>query len=314
MDHTVTMDQLTEVQGCDVYASDGDKIGKVEEIYYDESTREPEWIGIGTGFLRMKRVVVPVQGANVRDGALYVPYAKDQVKDSPDIDDDEITTDTEQQLATYYGLGYSYQASDTGLPEMSSTGPVDLDESMRTAPPVMEGTATEGDVGRFTRESTEGEATTTAGWTGVDVNTTGTTGTTMGTGTVTGTTGTTGTDQTVTRSEEELRVGTREVEAGRVRLRKWVETTPVNEQVQLRQETAYVEREPINQPVSGASLGEQEVDVTLRREEPVVQKDVIERERISVGKDVQTETQTVSDEVRQEHVEVEGDVQERRSA
>lgn len=339
MDHTLSMDHLTEIQGSDVYASDGDKIGKVEEIYYDEATRQPEWIGIGTGFLRMKRVVVPVQGASIRDDCLWVPYGKDQVKDSPDIDDDEITTDQEQQLATYYGLGYSYQSSETGMPTMAGTGPVNVDESMRTAPPVME--ATEGDVGRFSREPEQGEnlATgTTAGWTGVDVDRSAAERTTMGTGTMesgatghagwtdtnvsgagtftggtTGVTGTTG-EETLTVSEEELRIGKRETEAGRVRLRKWVESTPVSEQVELRQETAYVEREPINQPVSSASIGEQEVDVSLRREEPVVQKEVVARERVSIGKDVETETTTVSDEVRREHVEVEGDVEQRGAA
>ena len=45
----------------------------------------------------------------------------------------------------------------------------------------------------------------------------------------------------------------------------------------------------------------------LSAEEPVVQKQTVARERISLDKDVETETQTVSDEVRKERVDVDGD-------
>jgi uncharacterized protein (TIGR02271 family) len=114
------------------------------------------------------------------------------------------------------------------------------------------------------------------------------------------------TDQAVTRHEEELAVGTQQVETGRARLRKWVETEPVQMDVELRQETARVTREPIDEPVSGAELGEQEIDVPLRGERPVVQKQTVAKERVGVEKDVQTERQTVEDEVRKEHVDVEG--------
>ncbi len=52
----------------------------------------------------------------------------------------------------------------------------------------------------------------------------------------------------VSRHEEEIQVGKREVEYGRVRLRKWVETEPVTEEIELRRETAFVERQPVNRP------------------------------------------------------------------
>jgi sporulation protein YlmC with PRC-barrel domain len=52
-------------------------------------------------------------------------------------------------------------------------------------------------------------------------------------------------DVSVSRHEEELQVGKREVEYGRVRLHKWVETEPVTEEVELCRETAFVERQPV---------------------------------------------------------------------
>jgi uncharacterized protein (TIGR02271 family) len=114
-------------------------------------------------------------------------------------------------------------------------------------------------------------------------------------------------DASMTRSEEELRVGKREVPAGSVRLRKWVETEPVQEDVELRRETARVEREPIDQPVSGATIGEDEVEVSLRAEQPVAEKRTVAKERVGIEKDVETERETVGDELRKERIDVEGD-------
>jgi uncharacterized protein (TIGR02271 family) len=118
--------------------------------------------------------------------------------------------------------------------------------------------------------------------------------------------------ESLTRSEEEMRVGTRDVEAGQVRLRKWVESQPVTEQVKLKQERAYVERQPMNEAATDADLGEEEIDVTLRKQEPVVEKRTVAKERVSVGKEVDETTETVQDELARERIEVEGDVEDRR--
>ena len=111
-------------------------------------------------------------------------------------------------------------------------------------------------------------------------------------------------DMDIIRSEEELQVGKQQTEAGRMRLRKWVETEPVQTEVELQCETVRVDRQPINEPVSGGQIGEEEIEVPLRREEAVVEKQAVAKERIALDKEVETETQTVSDEVRKERVEV----------
>ncbi len=128
MQQTMTIDELDQMRGMPVYDSAGDKIGTVEEIFWDEDTRQPEWVGIGTGFFGTKRVLVPVAGADISEGDFRVPYSKQQVKDSPDIDSDEISQQTEQDLYAYYGLGYSEQQSDTGLPEGTPDSPGDTAE------------------------------------------------------------------------------------------------------------------------------------------------------------------------------------------
>ena len=113
----------------------------------------------------------------------------------------------------------------------------------------------------------------------------------------------------MTRSEEELQVGTRQTEAGSVRLRKWVETEPVALDVELQRETARVVREDLDQPVArdDAAFAEEEVEVPLRAEQAVTSKQTVAKERVGVEKDVETTTETVADEVRKERVEVEGD-------
>lgn len=232
----LTMNRLQELRGEPVYDSGGKKIGKVEGIYHDWQTGEPEWIALGAGFFGKKRLLVPVRGASADGDGVSVPYSKDKVQDSPEFDSDEIDEQTEARLASHYGLGYSERRSDTGLPEPRG-------------------------------ETGAGEA-------------------------------------SVTRSEEELRVGKRDVEAGRVRLHKWVDTEPVEADVELTRERAHVSRERVDEPVAGHELGEEEVEVPLRAEEPVVQKEAVAKERIAVGKHAERERQTVTDELRKERVDV----------
>lgn len=105
----ITMDRLETLRGADVYDAEGDKIGSVEEVFVDEQTQEPEWIGLGTGLFGTKRVLVPAQTAEYAKDAVSVPYSKNQVKNTPDIDDDHIDQGTEAELYSHYGLEYSEQ-------------------------------------------------------------------------------------------------------------------------------------------------------------------------------------------------------------
>ena len=119
-------------------------------------------------------------------------------------------------------------------------------------------------------------------------------------------------DDAMTRSEEELHVGTTERDRGQARLRKWVETEDVEETVPVRRETARVEREPITDDnidaaMRGPDITESEHEVTLTEEEPVVEKRTVPKERMRLEKDVETDEERVGDRVRRERVEVEDD-------
>src|SRR5918994_377395 len=117
------------------------------------------------------------------------------------------------------------------------------------------------------------------------------------------------TDEAMTRSEEELRVGTTQRERGRVRLRKYVTTEQVQQTVPVRRDKARLEREPITDAnlaaaTSGPDISEAEHEVILREEEPVVDKRVVTRERVRLDTDTVTGEERIAEEVRKEQIEV----------
>ena len=116
------------------------------------------------------------------------------------------------------------------------------------------------------------------------------------------------TDHAMTRSEEEIRVGTTPVAAGRARLRKYVVTEQVATTVPVQREEVRIEREPITEgnvdaALDGPAISEEEHEVTLYEEVPVVEKRVVPKERVRLGKDTVTEEQQVSEEIRKERIE-----------
>jgi uncharacterized protein (TIGR02271 family) len=121
------------------------------------------------------------------------------------------------------------------------------------------------------------------------------------------------TDEAMTRSEERVDVGTRSEEVGRARLRKYVVTEHVTQTVPVQKEKAVLEREPITDgnvgdATSGPDISEEEHEVTLHEERPVVSKTTEPVERVRLGKETTTDQETVSEEVRKEQIEAEGDI------
>lgn len=112
---------------------------------------------------------------------------------------------------------------------------------------------------------------------------------------------------TIQLSEEQLKIGKREVEVGGVRLRKIVRTEVVHQPVELQREELVIERVPASEAHTGRqqAFNEQEVFIPLRREEAVVEKTTALREEVRARKATRTDRQEVSAEVRREDVEVE---------
>jgi uncharacterized protein (TIGR02271 family) len=243
MTQPATYPPLTEAyewRGRSIIGSDGEKIGKLEEIYHDPGSGQPEWALVTSGLFGTKASFVPLAGASTTGGEIQVAYSSDEVKDTPPIDPDgELSVAEEEELFEHYSLSYS--------------GPV-----AEPTEPVSE------------------------------------------------------TDEAMTRSEEELAVGTRTRERGRVRLRKYVVTEQVTQTVPVRREEIRVEREPItegnvDEAMSGPEISEAEHEVVLHEEEPVVEKRAVPKERVRLAKEETTDEEQVSEEIRKERIEAEGE-------
>ena len=116
-------------------------------------------------------------------------------------------------------------------------------------------------------------------------------------------------DDAMTRSEEELRVGTTNQEAGRVRLRKYVVEDEVTQTVPVKREEVRVEREPITDAnagpaTDGPAISEEEHEVVLHEERPVAEKQAVPKERVRLDKDTHVEEEQVSDTVRKEQIDI----------
>ena len=117
------------------------------------------------------------------------------------------------------------------------------------------------------------------------------------------------TDDAMTRSEERLQVGTQRVEAGRARLRKYIVTEQVTQTVPVSHEEVRIEREPITDAnrgpaTDGPAISEEEHEVVLHAEQPVVAKETVPVERVRLGTETVTGEESVTEEVRKERIDL----------
>jgi uncharacterized protein (TIGR02271 family) len=302
----ISQDQLKGLTGATAYDRSGDKIGKVGAVYYDDRTDQPTWVTVHTGLFGTSETFVPVQGAEYDGGdKVTLAYEKAVVKGAPNISEDgHLTPQEEEQLYRHYGIDYGSNygtGTGTGYGESGGRGTVESAELGTTT--TTTGTARHalGDrdvVGRDTdrdlvdrdrdrdgiRDDVEGRT--------VGRDTSGPT-----------------TDDAMTRSEEQLRVGTQTQEAGRARLRKHVVTEHQQVSVPVTHEEVTLEREPITEANRGAAydgpaISEEEHEVTLHAERPVVDTEAVAVERVRLGKETVTDRETVGGEVRKEEIEL----------
>lgn len=253
---TITADMAKDLRGSEVYDAHDEKLGKVGEVYVDNSSGEPKWVTVNTGLMGTKETFVPLEGARSGDRGLRVATDKKTVRDAPNTGKDEgqLSESEERSLYAHYGLTH---------PGANGTDSTNA-----------------GDRGR--RDDARGDQRT--GRTSQDGDADG---------------------RGMTRSEERLNVGTESVEAGTVRLRKYVVTETQQVEVPVSHEEVRLEREPVSgDRAARGELSDQEQSVTLHAERPVVSKEAHEVERVRLGTRTVTENQTISDEVRKEQIDV----------
>jgi len=246
---------LQNIMGRTAVGSDGDKIGKIGQIYLDDASGAPQWVTISTGLFGNKESFAPISGYRVDGDNVVLNVTKDQVKGAPNMDaDGHLGDDENDALYAYYSGSFGAAGTQTNYTDTDSSA---------------------GTVGRET----------------VGHDTSGP-----------------NTDDAMTLSEERVAVGTQQVETGRARLRKYVVTEDVSTTVPVSHEEVRVEREPITDAnrdaaMSGGDITEEEHEVTLHAETPVVQKETVPVERVRLDTQTVTENQQVTEQVRKEQVD-----------
>jgi uncharacterized protein (TIGR02271 family) len=267
--------------GYEVYDPAGEKIGKVDDLFLDESD-QPEYIGVKMGFLGTRSTLIPWDAVSTADDegrTITVDIDKERAKNGPAFDDDrEITPEFEREVYSYYGIEYASE-------ERGSYGSYFSEESTGagTAGPGM--TMGDTDSGEFREHSPAAEGVSGEGAEDLADED----------------------ELRVQRTEEELAAGTREREAGQLKVRKRVRTDRESIEVPTRHEEVSVERVPASGEATEAEIGEDEVVVPVTEEEVVVGKRPVLKEEVRVRKDVVEDTETVEEDVRREEVEIEDD-------
>ena len=247
-------DRFTAIEdqyaGYTVVDESGSKIGKVDDLFVDESD-QPEYFGVKMGFLGTSSTLIPADITTIdnEQGFIEVSQTKDTVKNGPAFDDDrEITPEYENEVRSHYGLGAVDSAEDRG-----TYGDYDGEHS-----------------GAGTTSDLEDED-----------------------------------ELRVQRSEEELRAGTREREAGAMKVRKRVRTDRERIEVPTKHEEVSVERVPVEGEATEAQIGEDEVSVPVTEEAVVVDKLAVAKEEVRIRKHVVEDTEVVEEDVRREEIDVE---------
>jgi uncharacterized protein (TIGR02271 family) len=243
--------------GAPVRASDAEKLGKIDAIYFDNDTDAPEWAAVKSGLFGAHVTLVPLAQASWDGDTRTVPFDKTALKAAPHHDPDAaVSAPDEDELYRHYGV--TAGRSTTAVDVAGSGERRDL-------------TGTPGVQGRDTSGPT--------------------------------------TDSAMIRSEEQLRVGTETREAGRARLRKHVVSEHQQVTVPVSREEVTLDREPITEANRGDAyhgpvISEEGHEVTLHPQHLMVAAEAVAVERIKLGTETVTETETVGGEVRKEQIEL----------
>lgn len=98
-------DAPRSLTGLHVVDADGAKVGKVQQVYRDDATNDPEWITVRTGLFGMKETFIPLAGVRRTGDDLHVPHDKETIKAAPRVDaDGHLDPSEEDELYRHYGM------------------------------------------------------------------------------------------------------------------------------------------------------------------------------------------------------------------
>ena len=286
-------DDAAGLDGADVVGVDGGKLGTAAGVYFDNESDQPEWVEVRSGFLGRTASLVPLATAELRDGALHVPFDAEQLRTAPQhAPGHDLTPQDEIDLFRHYDISYDTWAGTQPSRDPAEPSTSGQPSGQPVAQPVGAGEATDGAMTlseEQLRVHTESEVVGKVRLRKYIVTEYQTI--------------------TVPVQREEIRIERVAVDDGE---------TVVGEAVVG--EAVVGENVAAGAPVTGPAGpgpsavyvgdvddadGEQEI--ILYAERPVVQTETVAVERITVGTHTVTEQETVTGEVRREEIEVDTD-------
>ena len=259
------------------FDKNGDKVGKVGQLFVDSNSGEPTFVAVNTGLFGRNSSLVPLAGAKLNNEELHVAHTKDEISDAPNISDTDegLEPEEEERLYKHYGL----TTQDSAQTQTSDRG----------------------------NAAQAGTAAGTGAAAGTAAGTTGRREETAKTSADTGKKAATSDDGSVIRSEEQLNVNKEKVASGRARLRKYVVEDTETVEVPVSREEVKVEREKLSpeeaKKLGNTRIGEEHADVVLHEEQVNVDKETVPVEKINLNKETVTEKQKVSEDLKKERVE-----------
>lgn len=324
---------LAEATAYDVR---GDKVGKIEDIYVNDATGQPDFVSVNTGVLGLSKDLVPLRGHTFDGEDVTLAFEKDRIQDAPVTDRDGHLTERERdELYRYYGLEsaedtvtYVFDTeqpvevdADTSVREGVEVVPVDKDTDDEVDRVALDAPELLGEVGSVEREDDEVVVPASLGNFGATKEPAGekagdevivndpqgglimpsyasdaNAGVSRGE-----------TRDELVLSEEQLRVEKERVESGEARIQKVVVTEMKTIEVPVTREELRVVREPISEEdrvkYEGVSLGDQEASIVLHEERVVVSKVTVPVERVSLRTELVEDTKVVEESVARERLE-----------
>ncbi|MFI0406160.1 PRC and DUF2382 domain-containing protein [Actinomadura sp. 3N508] len=306
-----TQTQVRELMGMSVTDTHGTKVGTIKQVYLNDDSGAPEWVTVHTGWFGMRESFVPLSGARKAEGMLQVPYDKETIKGAPNVDADEHLSHAQiVDLYRHYGVRPPAGRRTGGEADTSSE-----DRRMAGAEGKGEGKAGAESTSSGTGSESMAGAAGTAGMAGAAG---------MAVRPEKGKRGREGDPDRekgmpqrsprgaeaplteITRSEERMRVDTERHESGRVHVHKWIETEMVERTIPVGHDELKIDREPIadGRPGPEVTISEDDLELILYEERPIVAKEAVPVERVRVRTERVQDEQTVRGELRKERVEV----------
>lgn len=277
--------EIRELLDATAYDVDGDKLGNVNEVYINDTSGQPDFVEINHGLFGMGSSLVPLRGHSLNGEELRLAFAKDRIKDAPNVDSDaHLSNEDQADLYRHYGLDNTSDVTEYTRDERRDAGVAGA------------GVAGAGVAGHEANRTAEFERREDEVVADRDLDRDRTAGLDN--------------DNEIIRSEERLNVDKERVNAGDVRLRKYVVHDTETVEVPVEREEVRVERQPITDAdranYAGGTIGEDEASVTLHEERVVVSKETVPVEKIGLEKEVVRDTETVTEDVAKERIETEG--------